>query len=83
MFGTNYKGVPIFYVKQDFDSKVRDKPWRTVDALCYAKKVIDCPFVVCNGDEVSEIEFSTLIENDIVKKTEIEKLLYRKKVVNI
>jgi NDP-sugar pyrophosphorylase family protein len=52
MFGTKYKGVPIFYVKQDFDSKVRDKPWGTVDALCCAKKVIDCPFVVCNGDEI-------------------------------
>jgi NDP-sugar pyrophosphorylase family protein len=62
MFGTNYKGVPIFYVKQDFDSKVRDKPWRTVDALCYAKKVIDCPFVVCNGDV------------DIAKKTILSQL---------
>ena len=52
MFGDEYKGVSVFYTKQVFDSKVRDKPWGTTDALCSIKDIIDCPFVVCNGDDI-------------------------------
>jgi choline kinase len=52
MFGTNYKGIPIFYAKQTFDPSERDKPWGTCDALVSAKEVIDESFVVCNGDDL-------------------------------
>lgn len=52
MFGDNYKGIPVFYAKQEFDVSKRDKPWGTVDALVSAKKIIKEDFVVCNGDDL-------------------------------
>lgn len=51
-FGDSYKGIPIFYAKQEFNSAERDKPWGTCDALISAKPYIDGPFVVCNGDDL-------------------------------
>jgi NDP-sugar pyrophosphorylase family protein len=51
-FGENYHGIPIFYALQKFDEEKRDKPWGTVDAICTIKDLIDCPFVVCNGDDL-------------------------------
>jgi dTDP-glucose pyrophosphorylase len=51
-FGDNYNGIPVKYCLQSFDAEKRDKPWGTADALCATKKVLDCPFVVCNGDDL-------------------------------
>lgn len=63
-FGNSYKGVPVFYALQRFDEKARDKPWGTVDALCSAKHVLDCPFVICNGDDIyGESSFRTIFEH--------------------
>jgi len=63
-FGNNYKGIPIYYAIQKFDSKERDKPWGTVDALCSAKDLLNCPFVLCNGDDIyGENTFKTLVEH--------------------
>lgn len=64
MFGNSYRGVPVFYARQEFDSEVRDKPWGTADALCCTKSLIDCPFVVCNGDDIyGENSFRILFEH--------------------
>jgi len=52
MFGNSYNEVPIAYAKQNFDPKVRDKPWGTCDALVSAKDIINENFVVCNGDDI-------------------------------
>ena len=52
MFGDSYKGIPVKYALQDYNPKERDKPWGTVDALCSAKGIFDCPFIVCNGDDI-------------------------------
>lgn len=51
-FGDSYKGIPVFYAKQTFDSSERDKPWGTCDALVSAKELIKEDFVVCNGDDL-------------------------------
>jgi len=51
-FGDDYKGIPIYYALQTYDSQERDRPWGTADALCTIKSIIDCPFVVCNGDDI-------------------------------
>ncbi|MFH1802014.1 MAG: sugar phosphate nucleotidyltransferase [archaeon] len=51
-FGDSYQGVPVSYAYQKFDEAERDKPWGTTDALCAAREVVDCPFVVCNGDDL-------------------------------
>lgn len=51
-FGNNYKGIPIYYALQTYNPEERDKPWGTSDALCIIKPVINCPFVICNGDDI-------------------------------
>ena len=64
MFGDEYQGVPIFYARQEFDHATRDRPFGTADALCCASEFIDCPFVVCNGDDIyGENNFKTLVEH--------------------
>ncbi|MEK6914007.1 MAG: sugar phosphate nucleotidyltransferase [Nanoarchaeota archaeon] len=63
-FGNNYKGIPICYARQFYDESKRDKPWGTTDALCSAKIFLDCPFVVCNGDDLyGENSFRILVEH--------------------
>jgi choline kinase len=63
MFGNNYQGIPIFYAKQIFDPKLRDKPGGTCDAVVCAKEVINEDFVVCNGDDLyGENTFRSLIK---------------------
>ena len=51
-FGNSYQNTPILYAKQEYDIIKRDKPWGTADAVCSIKDVVDCPFVVCNSDEL-------------------------------
>ena len=59
-----YKGVPIFYALQKYDEKKRDKPWGTADALCSASPILDCPFVICNGDDIyGEHTFKILVNH--------------------
>ncbi len=51
-FGSSYRGLPVFYALQTYDSALRDKPWGTADAICSAREFLNCPFVVCNGDDL-------------------------------
>lgn len=51
-FGKEYNSVPIYYTTQELDSKTRDKPWGTTDALCSSISEVNEPFVVCNGDDI-------------------------------
>ena len=51
-FGDEYNGIPVYYTFQDFDPETRDKPWGTADALCTIEDIVDCPFVICNGDDL-------------------------------
>jgi choline kinase len=63
-FGLNYRGASVFYTSQKFDSKYRDKPWGTTDALCTTKNIINSPFVFCNGDDIyGEGAFRALIDH--------------------
>lgn len=63
-FGNFYKKIPVFYALQEYDEKKRDKPWGTADALCSAKSFLECPFVVCNGDDIyGENTFKILFEH--------------------
>lgn len=52
LFGSNYSGIPVFYTLQKYDERKRNKPWGTTDSICTIKGVVDCPFVVCNGDDI-------------------------------
>jgi len=51
-FKDNYNNILIQYALQIYNENNRDKPWGTVDALCAIKDIINCPFVVCNGDDI-------------------------------
>ena len=51
-FKNSYKGTKVFYALQSYDKKIRDKPWGTTDAICCANYLLNCPFVVCNGDDI-------------------------------
>jgi len=51
-FKSSYKGVPIYYALQTYDAEKRDRPWGTADAIYAIKPIIDCPFVICNGDDI-------------------------------
>lgn len=63
-FGDFYKGIPIYYALQFYDETARERPWGTTDALCSAKSFLDCPFVVCNGDDLyGENSFKILTEH--------------------
>jgi|GEM_PF-44429 len=63
-FGSEYNGIPIEYALQHYDKNFRDKPWGTVDAICSASKLIDSPFVVCNGDDIyGEETFKILLNH--------------------
>ena len=64
-FGDNYQGTPVFYALQKFDEKKRDRPWGTVDALCAIKDIIDCPLVVCNGDDLYGKETFHILANHL------------------
>ncbi len=63
-FGDNYLGVPVYYALQFYDETLRERPWGTTDALCSAKSVLNCPFIVCNGDDLyGENSFRILAEH--------------------
>jgi NDP-sugar pyrophosphorylase family protein len=63
-FGNTYKGIPVYYANQFYDEAKRDRPWGSTDAICSAKSIIDCPFVVCNGDDLyGENSFRILAEH--------------------
>ncbi len=51
-FGDEYNGIPIFYALQTYNPEERDKPWGTADALVSAYQFLDCPFLICNGDDI-------------------------------
>ena len=70
-FGDSYKGIPITYVLQSFEPKTRDRPWGTSDALCSIRGMIDCPFVICNGDDIyGKNTFKILVDH--LKKSKDE-----------
>lgn len=77
MFGDEYKGIKVVYAKQTFDSNVRKKPWGTVDALVSAKDIIDCPFVVCNGDDIYGEEAFKKLHDHLEKSASCATVGYR------
>lgn len=63
-FGNSYRGVPVYYAFQNFDTNKRDRPWGTCDAICTINSIINCPFIICNGDDIyGENAFKTLFDH--------------------
>ncbi len=64
-FGNSYNTIPIYYALQSYDEKARDRPWGTADTLYSAKHLLDCPFVVCNGDDLYGAETFKILINHL------------------
>ncbi len=76
-FGNSYKNILIFYAYQKYDERKRDRPWGTGDALCSAKGLLDCPFVVCNGDDIYGEESFKILFNHFQNQKDEATLGYR------
>jgi NDP-sugar pyrophosphorylase family protein len=70
-FGDLYRGTRVLYAFQKFNEKERDRPWGTVDALCALKGVIECPFVINNGDDIYGQESYLTMVNHLKNKKEV------------
>ena len=77
MFGNNYKGTPIEYATQKYDESERDRPWGTTDAICAAKDLLTCPFVICNGDDLYGAKTFKLLVKHLKTKTTCATIGYR------
>jgi len=63
-FKEKFQDIPVYYALQTYDINQRDRPWGTADAICTLINVIDCPFVICNGDDLyGEEPFKILINH--------------------
>jgi len=70
-FGEEYKSLKVQYVLQEYDKTKRDRPWGTVDAICSALPMLNCPFVVCNGDDIYDSkDFAILVGHLRSKESE-------------
>ncbi|MBT4376988.1 hypothetical protein HOD29_06450 [archaeon] len=67
-FQDSYKNIPVHYALQSFDENKRDKPWGTTDAICSAKEFLDCPFIVCNGDDIYGKEAFEILTTHLKEK---------------
>ncbi len=79
IFKDNYRGVSVQYAYQKFDTKNRDKPWGTTDAVCSIKNIIDCPFVICNGDDIYGENTFKILLNHLQKSEEGATIGYKLK----
>ena len=77
MFGGQINHTPIQYAMQSYNPGERDKPWGTVDALLSAKKQIDCPFVVCNGDDLYGEHTFKMLANHLKRSDECATVGYK------
>jgi len=68
MFGDQYKGIPVKYALQKYDSQERNRPWGTLDALCQIKDIVKSPFVVCNGDDLYGEQSFKILTNHLREK---------------
>ena len=63
-FASSHKEIKIEYALQTYDKKERDKPWGTLDAVTSIKNIVNCPFIICNGDDIyGENSFKTLVNH--------------------
>lgn len=63
-FGNSYKGIPVYYALQKFDTQERDKPWGTTEAVISAEPYLNCPFAIFNGDDIyGENSFKILMNH--------------------
>ncbi|MBD3252563.1 hypothetical protein GF386_02435 [Candidatus Pacearchaeota archaeon] len=75
-FKESYKGIPIEYVYQYFDSEKRDKPWGTADAVSLIRNK-DFNLVICNGDDLYGENAFKILANHLKNKENNATLGYK------
>ncbi len=81
IFKSSYRNIPVYYALQSYNENNRCRPWGTGDALCSAKDLLDCPFVVCNGDDIYGEKAFKILFNHLIYKDEEATLGYKLKNV--
>lgn len=76
-FNDSFNEIPVEYALQKYDPETRDKPWGTVDAICTLKDIIDCPFVICNGDDIYGENTFKILANHLKQDKEEATIGYR------
>ena len=76
-FGNSYNEIPIQYATQYYDPNIRDKPWGTCDAICSIKDIVNCPFVVCNGDDIYGENTFQILHNHLQNNDEEATIGYK------
>ena len=52
IFGEEYQGIPVEYVRQVWNTENRYRPWGTTDAICCLKGKVSEPFILVNSDDL-------------------------------
>ncbi len=72
-----YRGIPVYYALQRYNPENRDKPWGTAEALSTLMGFIDCPFVICNGDNIYGKNTFTILAEHLGRSEEEATLSYK------
>lgn len=82
LFGEEYRGVPVSYIRQEWDEENRDRPWGTTGAVCSLTKRVREPFILVNSDDIYGIDtfkkgYQLLSEtqNNIIGGCKLEKTM--------
>ena len=52
IFGCKYKGIPVEYIRQEWNQATRDRPWGTTGAVCALRHKISEPIILVNSDDL-------------------------------
>lgn len=51
-FGYKYNGIPVQYIRQEWDEITRDRPWGTADAIAVLAGKVFEPCIFVNSDDI-------------------------------
>ena len=52
LFKYTYDNIPIEYIRQQYDTAKRIRPWGTTDAICCLLGYVEEPFILVNSDDI-------------------------------
>lgn len=52
LFKDEYKGIPVQYIRQEWNKDERDRPWGTTGAVCSLKHKVKEFFILVNSDDL-------------------------------
>ena len=52
IFGDEWKGIPVMYVRQEWNKEERDRPWGTTCAISSLRGKVSENIIICNSDDL-------------------------------